>query len=296
MSDGVSESSGKPERETVDPREGGVFTRFFRGAGYLAQGWGFVFSRHPSLLKYCLLPFLINILVFGGVAVGLYFYYGDIVNWIWAKPESWIIRILWYLFYVFIFLLVVLLSYVAFFVIQAILSAPFNDLLSERAELLAYEKDAPPFAIGMFLKGLGKTLVHELAKLSIYLAIIIPLFLLNLVIPVIGPIVFLFFGGYISAIFFAYDFMDFCMARRDWTFGKKWRVLKQNRALTVGFGAAMHGSLLIPVFGLLCIPMAAVGGTLLFCDLEVNGAFEDQSKAPKDPEADERSSSPTDVV
>jgi CysZ protein len=280
MSDGSG--SVKTEREMVDPRQGGVVTRFFRGAGYLAQGWGFVFSRHPALLKYCLLPLLINILVFTGVGVALYFYYGDIVNWIWARPDSWIVRILWYVLYIFIFLLVVLLSYVAFFVVQALLSAPFNDLLSERAELLAYGKEAPPFTVGIFLKGLGKTLVHELAKLSIYLAIIIPLFLLNLVIPVVGPLLFLFFGGYISAIFFAYDFMDFCMARRDWTFGKKWRVLKQNRALTVGFGAAMHGALLIPIFGFLCIPMAAVGGTLLFCDLEGNGALEDPPPASGD--------------
>lgn len=261
------------ERPVQDPREGGAFARLFRGAGYVAQGWSFVFSRHPSLLKLCLLPLLINLVVFGGVAVGLYFYYGDIVNWIWARPDSWIVRIVWYLLYVFIFLLVVLLAYVAFFVVQAILSAPFNDLLSERTEQLAYGKEPPAFSLGFMLKGLGKTLVHELAKLGIFLAIIVPLFLLNFVIPVVGPVVFLFVGFYVSAIFFAYDFMDFCMARRDWTFGQKWKVLKQNRALTVGFGSALAGALLIPVFGLLCIPMAAVGGTLLFCDMEQSGGF-----------------------
>jgi len=273
-------TESQKERPISDPQEGGAFTRLFRGAGYLAQGWGFVFSQHPSLLKLCLLPLLINLLVFAGVAVGLYFYYADIVNWIWARPDSWLVRIMWYLLYVFVFLLVLLLAYVAFFVVQAILSAPFNDVLSARTEQLAYTKDPPPFRLEMLLKGLGKTLVHELAKLGIYLAIIVPLFVLNLLIPVLGPIVFLFAGFYISAVFFAYDFMDFCMARRDWTFGQKWRALKQNRALTVGFGGALAGALLIPVFGLFCIPMAAVGGTLLFCDLEVSGAFADTGASP----------------
>ena len=43
--------------------------------------------------------------------------------------------------------LVLLLSYVAFFVVQAILSAPFNDLLSERVEQLAYGNEPPPFSM-----------------------------------------------------------------------------------------------------------------------------------------------------
>jgi CysZ protein len=265
---------GETQREPRDPTPGGRVARFFRGAGYLAEGWNFVFSRHPTLLKLCLLPLLINLVVFVGVGIALYFYYGDIVNLIWARPDSWLVRILWYLLYIFIFLLVLLLGYITFFVLQAILSAPFNDLLSERTESLAFGQEPPPLTASRFLLGLGKTVAHELIKLGIYLAFIIPLFLLNLVIPVVGPLLFLFVGFYISSVFFAYDFMDYSMGRRMWSFGEKWRALKKHRALTVGFGAALAGALLIPVFGLLCVPMAAVGGTLLFCDLERSGAFE----------------------
>lgn len=255
-------------REFTDPGQGSGLTRLFRGFGYLLQGWSFVFSKHPSLLKLCLLPLLINLAVFAGVAVALYNYYGDLVNLIWSKPESWLLVILWYLLYIFIFLLIVLMAYVAFFVVQAILSAPFNDLLSERTELLAYGRQAPPLSVARLLGDLGRTLLHESSNLAIYLAVITPLFILNLLVPVVGPALFLIGGFYLSATFFAYDFMDFCMARRKWPFKRKWTFLKENKALTFGFGSALATALLVPLLGLLCMPMAAVGGTLLFCDLE----------------------------
>jgi CysZ protein len=262
-----------------DPRDGGALTRLFRGFGYLFEGWGFVFGKHPSLLKHCLLPLAINLLVFSGVAVGLYFFYGDLVNLIWAKPTSWFTRILWYLLYVFIFLVVMLIVYVAFFVVQAILSAPFNDLLSEKVEHLAYGLEAPKFSWGRFSRSLGRTVLHELIKLGIWIGIMLPLFLLNLVIPVLGPMLFLVVGFWVTATFFGYDYLDYSMGRREWSFSRKWKVLRENRALTFGFGSSIAVALLIPVVGILCVPMVAVGGTLLFCDLERAGAFAEAEAA-----------------
>jgi len=269
-----------------DPRQSNAIVRYFRGFGYLFRGWGFVFGKHPSLIKYCLFPLLINLLVFVGAAVALYFFYGDLVALIWAKPESWFSRIFWYIFYIFIFIAVMLLSYIAFFVVQAILSAPFNDILSERVEQLHAGQEPPPFSWSVMFAGLGRTILHELAKISIYLAVMIPLLALNIVVPVIGPMLFLFGGFYMTALFFGYDFMDFSMARRRWPFNKKWRLLKQNRALGLGLGSALAFALMIPVLGLLCLPMAAVGGTLLFCDLDKAGAFIeiDQRMVPPGPQ------------
>jgi CysZ protein len=220
------------------------------------------------------MPLLINVLVFSGVAVGLYYYYGDLVELIWARPDSWLYRALWYVLYVFILLLILLVAYAAFFVVQAALSAPFNDLLSERVEHLAFGREPPPFSWGRLGRGLVRALTHELSKLGVYVLIMGPLFLLNLVIPVVGPVVFLIGGFYATAIFFAYDFMDYSMDRREWPFRRKWSVVKQNRALTFGFGSSLALALLVPVLGLMSVPMAAVGGTLLFSDLDRAGAFE----------------------
>lgn len=263
---------------SIDPREGGRADQLFRGMGYLFRGWGFV-GKHGSLVKFCILPTILTILVFFGVGFLLYHYYGDLVALIWAKPSFWLWRIFWYLLYVLIFVAVLLIGYVAFFVVQGIITAPFNDLLSEKVEELAYGREPKPFVWGTFAKGIGMTLLHEVAKLSLWLAVMIPLFLISFI-PVIGTVVFAVGGFITTARFFAYDHLDYCMARRLWPFKRKRAALKAHRALTSGFGAGVALVVLIPVVGLLSIPMAAVGGTLLFCDLEKVGAFEPQQEEP----------------
>jgi CysZ protein len=274
----AAEAAAESAVPRPDPRTGNKISQLFRGFGYLFSGWSFV-GKHPGLFKYLFIPLLINILAFIGVGFAVYYYYSDIVAWIWSKPDGWFGRIFWYLFYIFIFLTVLLLGYVAFFIVQAIISAPFNDLLSERVESIVYKRAPKPFSWGVLLAGLGMTILHELAKLSLWLLMMAPLFLLNFV-PVIGFVVFPIGGLYISARFFSYDSMDLCMARRMWKFRKKWGALRRHRALTTGFGSAVAGSLLIPILGFFTMPMAAVAGTLLFCDLEQHGAFEDP---PRDP-------------
>jgi CysZ protein len=101
----------------------------------------------------------------------------------------------------------------------------------------------------------------------------LPLVVASLLLPVVGHGLFLVGGVYLTAIFLGYDYMDFCMARREWSFSRKWRALKDNRALALGLGGGLALVMLVPILGLLSLPMAAVGGTLLFCDLERAGAF-----------------------
>lgn len=265
--------------ERTDPRQGTALVRLFRGFHYLLDGWVFVVGKHPSLIKLCLIPLLINIVAFAGVAVAVYHYYDDLVLLIWARPESWPWQALWYALYVFILAAVLVLAYFAFFVVQGLLAAPFNDLLSERVELLAYGKQPLPFSLWRTMRGMGRSVVHELTKLLLYAAVIVPLFVLNLAVPAIGTALFVFGGIYMTALFLSYDYLDFAMARYEWSFSRKWQVLKQHRALTLGFGCSIALALAVPLVGLACVPMAAVGGTLLFCDLERAGAFDQQGSA-----------------
>lgn len=264
----------------TDPRSGNAIVRFFRGFGYLFRGIGFVFSKHPALLKFCLLPLLINLLVFVGAGIALYHYYGDLVALIWARPNNWFFRLFWYLLYIFIFIAVMLIAYVAFFIVQALLSAPFNDVLSERVEQLAYGHEPPPFSAARLAKDLGRTIAHQALKLLVWVAIMVPLFLLNVFVPVIGSALFLIGGSYVTAFFFAYDYLDYAMARRQWSFSTKMATLKEHRALGLGLGGSLMLCLLVPLLGVLCVPFMTVGGTLLFCDLQQVGAFEERPHAP----------------
>ena len=262
--------AGVSKRVESDPAIGTAVTRVLRGTGYIFQGWR-TLNQHPGLLKYCIWPWLISVIAFGGVSVGFYFFYADIVNWIWSKPESWFMQGLWYLLYVFVLIVVVLMGYMVFFVLQGLLAAPFNDALSERVERLAYGQATPkPPSIAEVFGTMGSAVGHELIKLSIWIGLMIPTLLVNFV-PGVGAVVSSIGGFLITARFLAYDYLDFSMARRRWRFSEKWRVLRANRALTFGFGSGVALLLLVPVFGLLCLPMAAIGGTLLLCDLDQHG-------------------------
>jgi len=56
-----------------------------------------------------------------------------------------------------------------------------------------------------------------------------------------------------SWLLLAYNFAAFAFVRR---LGQEW-------ATTLGFGAAVFCSLLIPLLGLVLLPLATIGGTLL---------------------------------
>ena len=274
------------ERAAVqeDPRTGSAIKRLFKGGGYLLRGWRFVFSEHPTLVGYCAAPVIIAIISISAVIALLGYYYGDIMGALWDKPATWYMVTLWYVVMVFVFLLMLVLGYVAFFIIQTILSAPFNDILTERVEMLAVDKDPPPFTFARFTRGIAVTLVHTVVKLSIYIFFMVPLIIIGWIIPVVGPIISSVGGFIVTAYFVSYDQMDYAMARREWSFGRKVRVVSKNLSLTFGFGSSMAGVLLIPLLGILFIPLAAVGGTLLFCDLERHGAFVDQLPAQLPPQ------------
>jgi len=269
----------------VDPRTGSAIKRLFRGGGYLMRGWRFVFSEHPTLVGYCAAPVIIAIISISAVIALLSYYYSDLMGALWARPDTWYMITLWYVVMVFVFLLMLVLGYVAFFIMQTILSSPFNDILTERVEMLAIGKEPPPFTFARFTKGIAVTLVHTVVKLSIYIFFMVPLILIGWIVPVVGPVVSSVGGFIVTAYFGAYDQMDFAMARREWSFGRKIRVVSKNLSLSFGFGSSMAGVLLFPILGILFIPLAAVGGTLLFCDLERHGAFNDQAVVQVPPQA-----------
>ena len=269
----------QPEMIQPDPRTGSAIRRLFRGGGYLMKGWKFVFSKHPTLVAYCAAPVIISLLTITAVVALLGYYYNDIMASLWDRPEAWYLVVLWYVVKVFVFLLMLMLGYVAFFVTQSILSSPFNDILTERVEMLAIGKEPPPFTLARFTKSIAVTLVHTVVKLSIYVFFMVPLILIGWIIPVVGPVISSVGGFIITAYFVSYDQMDFAMARREWSFGRKIRAVTKNLSLTFGFGGSMAGILFIPILGILFIPLAAVGGTLLFCDLEIHGAFVEDAPA-----------------
>ena len=143
-----------------------------------------------------------------------------------------------------------------------LLAAPILDQLSRRVEARArgYANDRG--------RGLRWEIVEAVRGSLYFLAAAPGVFLLGLV-PLVGPLLSLAWGG--SAV--AFQMTDPALTRRGLSFGDKRRWHREWRAESLGFGVAGMVGLLVPLANLLLGPALVAGGTLLVLDLEdVHGA------------------------
>ena len=105
-------------------------------------------------------------------------------------------------------------------------------------------------------------LVESLKEVVFFLAISVGLFVLGLV-PAIGvgvPLIALPFMWYSLA----FTTITPCMSDRDLSFRQKRTVLGANHWAVFGFGSACFLMFFIPLAGFVLLPVAVVGGALLF--------------------------------
>ena len=245
-------------------------SQFFTGFVYPFRGLKMIFTNF-RLFKYAVAPIFINIFLFVSLLFIGKHYWQQLITRLAPDPSApiYLIIVMWIAYYLAIvlgFVLFCLICFLLFAAIGSIVAAPFLDMLSERTEWVYWEKDEEtPFSLKLLLRDLGVLLLEELRKLATWVVfmICVSFFLL---IPVAGQIIFVILSTTFSIYFLGLAFCDFSLARRRHPFLAKrafaWRV----RYHILGLGSAIYVSLLIPVVGFLCLPMSAVGGTLLFCE------------------------------
>ena len=106
-----------------------------------------------------------------------------------------------------------------------------------------------------------------------------PTFIISLLIPVVGQIIYVVFGYLFTIVFFAVDYTDWPLARRGRGVRARLRLVRKYKARMLGLGTAVWLLLFIPVVGLFFMPAAVAGGTLLVLDMEDNGELDDALKS-----------------
>jgi len=244
---------------------GGPLARMVDGAGYLLRGAGLV-ARNRGLLAFIALPVAATALAFFAVAAMVFWWHADLAESVWARPASGASQMLWYAWSVVVLLAGLAAALLLFLALQGIIAGPFNEVLSARVERLVTGSAPEPGGLRGFLASLGLALVHESRKLLRRTLLMTVLLAASLVLPVIGAAILAAGGFYVTARFVAFDALDYTMARRLWGYARKRQYLREHSAATWGLGAATALLLLVPVVGLVAMPLAAVGGTLLFVD------------------------------
>ncbi len=111
---------------------------------------------------------------------------------------------------------------------------------------------------------------HTLARivfLLLGLAVLLPLHL----IPGMGSVLWTVLGSLWTMIWMAGEHLAAPMTRHLYPFAEVRRMLRERRALCLGFGAGVYLLLWVPVLNTFFLPVAIVAGTLLYRGLRRSG-------------------------
>lgn len=226
--------------------------------------------RHPSVWPWCILPILIN-----AVMVLLVWHwtghYAD--HWMkghlqgdqwWWQSARWIVA-------AFILIARLLLALAAFVVVGNVAAVPFNDLLSERVDILLGWGDERRLTLRRRIVELACTALQELKRVALFIGISSGLLVMSLtgVLTIVtAPLQIL-----VSAEFFALDYLSFPLERRGMLLLERKIGFTRDHALRcLGFGTAMTVIGIVPLVNFFFIPLGVVGGTLLHAEIQRTAA------------------------
>ncbi|HEX8820146.1 MAG TPA: EI24 domain-containing protein [Archangium sp.] len=249
---------------TFSPRAGPA--DFFQGLALLGRAGGLIF-RSPRLMGLSALCALVTLIALGVLFGLLWVYAPQLLGGMWTLPTAWYGRVLWYL--VLALLFVVLLVVGANVVVPVVL-APLQDPLSEITEELCGDFTSPPFRLGPFFRGLVISVTHTLTRVFFLLLGLAVLFPLNLI-PVAGNVLWTVLGTLWTMFWLAGEHLAAPMTRHTYPFAEVRRVMRQRWLLCLGFGLGVYLLLWVPLLNTFFLPVAVVGGTLLFRGLRAVG-------------------------
>lgn len=252
-------------------------TQFRLGVQKLLQGFSFLL-KHPRLWPWALLPFLIALFL---LAIGFKWFLGVFPEFhqflethlgieILTRGEgvfgALLYGLLWglkQLLKPFLFLFGLILLSIATYIIYAIVSAPFLDLLSEKVTSLVVSELPHPFSFRRFFKSVGQSILIEIQKGILFLFVPLIFWFLNLI-PGIGNFLYLFLVSLFGLWTFGFASIDYPMALQLLSF-------KERISFGLRFKYALMGlglPLFIPFAPLLFSAPLVVGGTLLYHELK----------------------------
>jgi len=221
---------------------------------------GLLALRHRHLLALAVVPLILNLMLYLAALALVVHYYEEWFGLLFAQPQAWYWLVSYVILRLVAFVLLLAALLFSFVFVGTALAAPFLEVLSARVERVLQGQDAlTPVRPLPWLRDLVRALGHAFLLLLLWMGLF-PLSFL----PGLGHVLWL-VGSW---LLLAYNFASFALERRRWSFREQWRMLLREWAATLGFGAAVFLVLLLPLVGLVLLPTAAVGGTLLVLEID----------------------------
>lgn len=232
---------------------------FFRGLGYLGEGFGLI--RQPGLRLFVIIPLILNLLLFvalfwllaEGFAVMIAYLMGLLPGWAWLQALDWLFWILYGL------VIIVLFAY-GFVIMANLIGSPFYGFLSEQTErFLTGQEVSEDGGWMQILKDIPRALGRELHKIVYYLPRAMLLLVIGLI-PVVNLFAAVLWFGF-NCWMMSLQYVDYPADNHRVSFGALRKRLASRRLSALGFGLPVALLAMVPVVNLFVVPAAVCGAT-----------------------------------
>lgn len=248
---GVAETEIKHWRLPFRASKCPPMNSFLAGLGDFFSGFGMVLGV-GSIRKWAVIPMILNVLLFGTLAVLVFLYAGDAEKYLfgeaqgkWGSAGHIALQVL---------IIVVGLAAVVVLslVLSSVIAAPFYTKLAEAALLhltgRVIADSGPIWKIAI------KTILQETGKLAVFIGVQAVLFGIGLI-PIVGQIV----AGGVTFLLLAFEFGDYSLEAYGYGLVDRYKFTVRNPGRSLGFGSAAFLVTLVPFLGILVAPVAVAG-------------------------------------
>ena len=226
---------------------------------------GLSLLRHPKLRRFVLIPLVINSLLLGST---LWWAMTSLFSYLESLLPAWLAWAQWLILPV-VFIGFSLFIFQIFWLVANLLAAPFNNLLSERAEhLLCPEKVEISANQQTVLKIAFSDVQKEFQKLRYFLLRAAPLIILFFIpgLNLIASLLWFIFSAWMLSL----EYLDYPLSNHDHNFQQSRTWVKQHRGICLRFGFSASFLSLIPILNFLLMPAAVVAATAIHREV-ING-------------------------
>jgi CysZ protein len=235
---------------------------------HLLLGLGLL--RHPKLRRFVLIPLLINSLLLGST---LWWAMTSLFSYLESLLPAWLAWAQWLILPV-VFIGVSLFIFQVFGLVANLIAAPFNNLLSERAEhLLRPEGVEISTNQQSVFKRAFSDIQKEFQKLRYFLLRAAPLIILFFIpgLNLIASLLWFVFSAWMLSL----EYLDYPLSNHDRNFQQSRVWVKQHRGICWRFGFSASLLSLIPILNFLLMPAAVVAATAIYSEVTSDQRFAD---------------------
>jgi len=222
---------------------------------------GFKLIMQPGIRRWVLIPMLINFIFFSlFIALGVS-QTGNLLDELMSHLPDWLQWLNWLLWPLFS-LAILMIGFYLSLLSANLVAAPFNGLLAEEVEQhLRGATAAENMSWRTFLQSIVPALYSEIRKIAYFVIRALPLLLLFVIpgINILAPLLWALFSAWMLAL----EYVDYPLSNHGLLFPRYCPLLRERRALAMGFGGGILLLSMIPIINFIAIPIAVAGATTL---------------------------------